>query len=1200
MKVNPDAMPADHTNFQVIDWNRCARDPGNEFRYPYLQRLVAPHIESFNAVFEPQGKHPSLMSLALKDIPKRAIFDGSAKPFKVTRGAAVKSKDTVENSDGDSADEAPAPPAASKGGARGNKLTVWFEDVTVGYPMVSGTGMAPTRQFPVECRERSSSYRGRMQAKLCWQINDDQVQTEVRSLGAAPVMVRSNRCNLQGLGPAELIRRREESEEFGGYFVVNGNEKIIRMLITTRGNHIQAIQRNSFTKRGGQYSPYGVTIRCVRPDTTSATITMHYLNDGNLTLRFYHQKQEFLVPVMLILSALAEVSDKEIFLAIIQGDFDNTYLTDRVELLLRSYKALELFTRKQALEYLGIKFRVVMNLPEDLTAEEVGRELLRQVVGVHLTEDRDKFNLLVAMIQKLYGVVSGEYAADNGDSAQAHDVLLGGQIYLALIKDRLDDLLINCLDSLRRDMDMGRYQGFTHRPYLTKALNRVSWDIGARLDFFLATGNLVSRSGLDINQTSGFTIIAEKLNFLRFLAHFRCVHRGAFFATMKTTSVRKLLPESWGFMCPVHTPDGSPCGLLTHLSHTCQITTTHPDTSAIPHLLASLGMSQIFHRNVANPASVTVQLDGRVIGYCSPQMAATLARKLRYLKVTGGHNLPLQLEIGYVPMSRGGQYPGLYLFTGPGRMVRPVRYLLDGASDGGPTDLVGSFEQVYMEIACLDEDVVPGTTTHQEFGPTHILSVLASMTPFSDFNQSPRNMYQCQMGKQTMGTPAQALTYRGDNKLYRLQSGQTPIVRTKHHAQFGFDEFPNGTNACVAVISYTGYDMEDAMILNKSAHERGFKYGTVYKTEEIDLAAETQRGQAIHMHFGLGPEYAENEVRQFLDMDGLPYEGTRLRANDPFYAVMDDIKCLTKIFKYKGPEDAVVDKVRLLGSDSGNTELQHVTITLRIPRFPVVGDKFSSRHGQKGVCSQKWPAIDLPFSESGIQPDIIINPHAFPSRMTIGMFVESMAAKAGAVNGLTQDATPFQFSEDFTAADYFGEQLAQSGFNYHGNEPMYSGATGEEFQADIYFGVVYYQRLRHMVNDKFQVRSMGRVNQLTMQPVKGRKRGGGVRFGEMERDSLIAHGVSYLLQDRLLNCSDYTQAHICRLCGSILSPFSRPPLKTGGRHFQGRHTGNSRLEVVCKTCQTSEGIRLVAIPYVFKYLSSELACMNIRMAVKVD
>jgi DNA-directed RNA polymerase I subunit RPA2 len=545
-------------------------------------------------------------------------------------------------------------------------------------------------------------------------------------------------------------------------------------------------------------------------------------------------------------------------------------------------------------------------------------------------------------------------------------------------------------------------------------------------------------------------------------------------------------------------------------------------------------------------------------------------------------------------VSRGGQYPGLYLFSTPARMIRPVQHLGQGA-----LDMVGPFEQVYMDIACLPEDVVPGVTTHIEEAPTSMLSVVANLTPFSDFNQSPRNMYQCQMGKQSMGTPAQNLPHRTDNKMYRLQTGQTPVVRPELHDDYGLDGYPNGMNAVVCVISYTGYDMEDASIMNRSAHDRGYGYGTVIKGEWVDLGDHRRRGEPISHHFGFVTasglparmrKQDQERVGDFLDDDGLPMVGVRLTAGDPLYAYIDDATGRVKVVAYKGPEDAYVDQVRLVGADGPDPgELQRVHIKLRIPRPPIIGDKFSSRHGQKGVISQKWPAVDMPFSESGIVPDVIINPHAFPSRMTIGMFVESLAGKSGALHGRAQDATPFRFSEDRTASAFFGEELAQAGFNYYGNEPMYSGITGEEFKADIYIGVVYYQRLRHMVSDKYQVRTTGPIDNLTHQPIKGRKRAGGIRFGEMERDSLLAHGVSFLLQDRLMNCSDYSQAHACRRCGSILSPLSVP--------LEG--AGAGAREVRCQTCRDGGAIDALAIPYVFRYLCTELVAMGVRLRLDI-
>jgi len=232
----------------------------------------------------------------------------------------------------------------------------------------------------------------------------------------------------------------------------------------------------------------------------------------------------------------------------------------------------------------------------------------------------------------------------------------------------------------------------------------------------------------------------------------------------------------------------------------------------------------------------------------------------------------------------------------------------------------------------------------------------------------------------------------------------------------------------------------------------------------------------------------------------------------------------------------------------------------------------------------------MPFTESGITPDILFNPHGFPSRMTIGMLLEMMAAKAGAAHGVTQDATPFQFSDKHRAVDYFGEQLRAAGFSYHGTEPMYSGLYGTEMEVQIFVGVVYYQRLRHMVSDKHQVRSRGPVNTLTKQPVHGRKVHGGIRLGEMERDALLAHGVAYLVHDRLFHCSDEARALVCTRCGSLLAPMMRPP--------EGTLSGPASRETLCRACGDGGAVDAIALPYVFLYLTNELAAMNVK--VKLD
>lgn len=645
-----------------------------------------------------------------------------------------------------------------------------------------------------------------------------------------------------------------------------------------------------------------------------------------------------------------------------------------------------------------------------------------------------------------------------------------------------------------------------------------------------------------------------------------------------------------------------------------------------------------------------------------------------------------------------GLFPGLFLSTTQARLVRPVLQL-----DTGLVELLSPLEQPYLDVACTPEDVeeilglplggssgsadeesglVAGNRclyTHIELSPVAMLSEVAQLTPFSDLNQSPRNMYQCQMGKQTMGTPVHSWERRTDTKMFRLQNPQAPIVQTAAQREWGMDEYPAGANAVVAVIAYTGYDMEDACIVNKSSYERGFGHASVYKTHSFDLTEHKTsadagrfifhntylRGEApykfavsgsegsaagLRKEDGRRPQIGER-IAPNLDEDGLPPVGTLLRYGDPIYAVLDTTEGTHKLARHKELEPAYVDEVRILGMGGGSAHsgaaagtpgIQNVSIKLRFNRNPVVGDKFSSRHGQKGVLSFLWPQADMPFSASGMSPDVIINPHAFPSRMTIGMLIESMAGKAGALHGTFQDATPFRFNEKHRVVDYFGTQLRAAGYAYYGTEPLYSGVTGEPLHCDIYIGCVYYQRLRHMVSDKSQVRATGPINQLTRQPVKGRKKHGGIRFGEMERDSLLAHGASFLLHDRLHNSSDRHLALVCRRCGSMLSTYSLPaaasvlslpgdpdaPLAaTGGLvpvqtnpgsgvtttllNFSGAAAtaggagaapagtapviNRAQRVPMCRNCGTGAHVAPVAMPYVLRYLANELAAMNIKI-----
>ncbi|KAH1217440.1 DNA-directed RNA polymerase I subunit 2 [Glycine max] len=1085
------------------------------------------------------------------------------------------------------------------------------------------------------CRQAKISYSGKITIDVCFQYNDGPIIRENVNFGQFPIMLQSKLCNLRGADPQKLVSYKEEASEMGGYFILNGLERVIRLLILPKRNYPMSMVRNSFSDRREGYTDKAVVIRCVRADQSSLSVRLYYLRNGSARLGFWLRGREYLLPVGIILKALIDTTDREIYVNLTscynekyekgKGAVGTQLVGERAKIILDELRDLSLFTRLQCLEYIGEHFQPVMNELKNDSYPIVADAVLKDCILVHLDNNFDKFNLLIFMLQKLFSLIDQTSVPDNPDSLQNHEVLLPGHLITLYLKEKLEDwlqkgrrLLLDEIDKKSKKFD------FSDIVQVKKVMDKNSpKQVSTAVENMLKTGRLVTQTGLDLQQRAGYTVQAERLNFLRFLSHFRAVHRGASFAGLRTTTVRKLLPESWGFLCPVHTPDGEPCGLLNHMTCTSRITSFFDSQGnikdyfkikmSILNVLLEVGMTPSLPKIFlpGPPEALTVLLDGCVVGCIASSEVEKVVAHIRELKVSSVAVIPDDMEVGYVPLSMGGAYPGLYLCTSPSRFVRPVRNISIASNGSENIELIGPFEQVFMEIRCPDggdggrKSSFPAT--HEEIHPTVMLSVVANLTPWSDHNQSPRNMYQCQMAKQTMAFSSQTIQHRADQKLYHLQTPQTPIVRTSTYTKYNIDEFPTGTNAIVAVLAYTGYDMEDAMILNKSSVERGMFHGQIYQTETIDLTEQGGRSDRSSRMFR--KSNIEKSACPSIDSDGLPHVGQMIRPDEPYCSIYNEVTSSIHTLKRKGSEAVYVDYV---AADVKNKKhLQKVNIRFRHPRNPVIGDKFSSRHGQKGVCSQLWPDVDMPFSgTTGMRPDLIINPHAFPSRMTIAMLLESVAAKGGSLRGEFVDATPFRSSvtkdsgesdsKSGSLVDDLGLLLREKGFNYHGLEVLYSGVYGTELTCEIFIGPVYYQRLRHMVSDKFQVRSTGTIDQVTRQPIKGRKRGGGIRFGEMERDSLLAHGAAYLLHDRLHTCSDYHIADVCSLCGSMLATTFIQPQKRPVREIGGLPPGRAPKKVTCHACQTSKGMETVAMPYVFRYLAAELAAMNIKMTLKLS
>lgn len=1033
------------------------------------------------------------------------------------------------------------------------KLSLSFKKLEIIKPCVSEADISHERRvLPRDCRIKSATYRGRVSVTIEAKINDTHF-TFTRPFGTFPVMVKSKLCNLYGMNHVQNISCGEDQSELGGYFIINGNEKVMRLLSIQKRNHVLSLYRESNTKKGRGFTEYCVSVRCVGPEEVGQIMFLHYLIDGGVVMRIYYKKREFFIPVILILKMLLDVTDNEIFDSLLDLDVDkNKQAIDqkRIMNLIYSIKELNLETRTECLEHVGSKFKILFQ-EKKYTDLKAGEEFIKRIVAVHLEENIDKFNFIIYAIRKLYWVADSK-RCDDPDSQANHELITNGQIFSSLLKERLIDAYSTLNRSLTKLKDHST-------DTIKEMVKSFEFNVGSRFEQLLSTGNLNLNISSDITESVGLTVLAEKINYYRFISHFRSVNRGNFFAQLKTTSVRKLKPETWGFYCPVHTPDGTPCGIITHLSMKTEVITECNDFDVSS--LVNAGMVPFVRGCNKLIDHTSVFVDGKLVGFLGDECCDSFVLTIRRIRADDN----LKHEIVYIKkdMSERSLYSGVFIFNGPGRLMRRVM------NPSQKLEYIGIMEQLFLHITepksqnkeelmhnsnlKNDSFFSQGNTTfesYSEIDNTSFLSVVAGLTPFSDFNQSPRNMYQCQMAKQTMGTAFHNIANRVDNKSYKITYPQVPIVATKTYHDYGLNEYPMGINAIVAVLSYTAYDMEDAMVINKASMERGFFCGSVYKNEVVEI------------------DNKDDHIVQ------TPEIGAWLGNGDLFYRVKKSSGDIKNVF-YKGFERGIVDTIRFY--DKYNLNTVAFRLTLRIPRNPSIGDKFCSRHGQKGVCSMHWPVIDMPFTEDGLVPDIIINPHAFPSRMTIGMLVESMAGKSGTITGKIQDGTPFQFEKRKNGAvEYFGEELKNNGYNYHGNQMMYSGVSGTPLAADVFIGVVYYQRLRHMVNDKFQVRSTGAVDTLTKQPVGGRKKKGGVRLGEMERDALIAHGCSNILYDRLMYASDHSVFTYCMECKSVLFSINKTCL-CGGKVFKD-----------------------VELPYVFKYLCAELVSMNIRVRMEIE
>ena len=503
----------------------------------------------------------------------------------------------------------------------------------------------------------------------------------------------------------------------------------------------------------------------------------------------------------------------------------------------------------------------------------------------------------------------------------------------------------------------------------------------------------------------------------------------------------------------------------------------------------------------------------------------------------------------------------------------------------GIIEWIDASEEENLLVGVSEEELTE-EHTHLEIHPANILGINASLIPFPEYNRGDRISYGAKMIGQTLGFYSANYPLRADTKSNLLVYPQTPLVTTQSEAAVDLDSHPAGHNVVVALLSYKGFNIEDALIVNKDSVERGLGRSYFFRTYD----AEKQRysgGQEDEIKI---PDkdvrgYRSEDAYSQLAEDGVVPPEVDVESGDVLVGKTSPLRFMgsgefvtgiqnrreTSITVRHG-EGGTADKVLLSETEDGN---KLVKVTLREKRVPELGDKFATRHGQKGVIGLLEPEENLPFTKDGVTPDMILNPHAIPSRQTVGQLLEVMAGKTGALNGEKIDGTAFTGAKQ----EDLREKLRDLGFRSDGKEVLYNGVTGERMEAEIFQGVVYYEKLEHMVSNKIHARSRGPVTLLTKQPTEGRAKEGGLRLGEMEKDCFVGHGASMTLKERF--SSDEVELPVCKKCGMVAVE------------------DESKGEVVCPICNESD-VEEVPMSYAFKLLLDELKSMTIYPKLNVE
>ncbi len=1132
----------------------------------------------------------------------------------------------------------------------GNKIRIKFGRVEKGdkntiiieKPQIKEATGATVQITPMEARLRDMSYMAPLFLKFTVEICNDEgcveKEPEKVKIGDFPVMVKSKICTLHEDNIDSYLddisknkeildwtyRKKleyvgEDPDDPGGYFIIGGTERVLVSLEDLAPNRVLVEKEEKYktvievAKVFSQKSGY------------RALTHMEKKADGIIMVSV--PAVAGTISLIVLMKALGLDRDEDIYKAIVSDERMSVIALANIEDCENEklYPPHGIRTQKDAIDYLEKRFAAGQ-------AKEYREKKISQILDSSLlphlgTEKKDRIKkayYLGRMARRILELHLGLRKEDDKDHLANKRLKLSG--------DLLEELFRTAFDALMKDL---KYQ--LERTYSRKKGIRLKAAI--RQDVLTQKIMHAMSTGNWVGGRTGVSQLLDRTSHMSTLSHLRRII-SPLTRSQPHFEARDLHPTQWGRLCPNETPEGQNCGLVKNAALIVDVSEGFSEESAL-RILKNLGLKKMEYEkgNLSR-----VYLNGNLVGYVQDGMELTEEIRAKRRKGIISHQINVRYDERTnevtVNCDKGRiRRPLLIVENGRVRYNKKTRELLRQGKIGiedlvrdGIIEWIDAEEEENAYIAVYPYDIPekcpncgktlgrndvewvnPGEDkiilkckhcnlnfesknkltmehTHLEIDPLLIVGAVVGCIPYPHHNSSPRITMGAAMMKQSLGLPASNYRRRPDTREHLLHYPQVPLVKTKTMEFVNYFKRPAGQNAVVAVLSYHGYNMQDAIVMNKASIERGFGRSTffrTYKSEERRYPGGQEDRFEIPNPDVRGA-MTEDSYR-LLDEDGIISPEMYVKGGDVLIGKTSPPRFLDEEMELLGPqkrrESSVtmrpeevgwVDSVLLTVSEN-NSRL--IKVKVRDERIPELGDKFASRHGQKGVVGAIVPQEDMPFTEDGIIPDLIINPHSIPSRMTVGHILEMIGGKISALEGRFVDGTVFSGEPEKALR----EALINHGFKYSGKEIMYDGITGRKIEADIFIGVIYYQKLHHMVAGKFHARSRGPVQILTRQPTEGRSRLGGLRFGEMERDTLIGHGAAMVIKDRLLDNSDGTILYVCGNpdCGHIA--------------IYDRKMGILR----CPVCGNTTNIYPIETSYAFKLMRDELVSLGVIMRLRI-